>query len=67
MPKEAIDRYYLWLERWGIPPDVVDRQDKRVVKDIELRAALKSEAQREYWQRKTAENDGSGQLPEGWR
>lgn len=59
-PREVVDRYFLFLERWGIPPDVLDRQDRRIIEDIELRSAMKSQAQREYWKMKEpSEDDGS--------
>lgn len=54
--KKEVDRKYLWLERWGVLPDELDRQDRRIVEDIELKAAMKSQAQREYWARKHADD-----------
>ena len=61
-PRQYIDRTYLWLERWGILPSaggLLD-QDRRWVEDIELRSAMKSQVQREYWKTKDEQrNDGS--------
>jgi hypothetical protein len=64
--KEWVDRCFLWLERWGVLPDELARQDKRIIVDIELRAAMKSQIQREYWTQKKLKDDGPGQLPAGW-
>ena len=66
--KDWVNKSYLWLERWGILPKaggLLD-QDRTWVADIEMRAALKSEMQREYWIEKKSKDDGPGQLPEGW-
>ena len=54
--QQWVDRCYLWLERWGIMPDELARQDRRIVEDIEMRAAMKSQAQREYWEKKKADD-----------
>lgn len=63
IPEEWADRYYLWLDRWGVLPDELDRQDRRKVAAIELKAAMKSQVQREYLkereEKNTGENDGS--------
>jgi len=60
--KGRVDRYNWWLERYGVLPDELDRQDKRVVRAIELRATMKAKTQREYskeHEEKQATNDGS--------
>jgi len=60
LPKAVVDRYCLFLERWHVLPDELDRQDRRVIEDIELRMAMKSKVQREYWKEKNpGKDDGS--------
>lgn len=59
-PKTWVDRCYLWLERWGILPDELERQDRRIVEDIELRSAMKSQVQREYLKEKEERNSDDG-------
>ena len=57
-PKAWVDRCYLWLERWGVLPDELARQDRLIVEDLELRSAMKAQVQREYLALKEVEGDG---------